>query len=94
MMPLSGIRIADFTVHNAGPFCTHPLSQLGAEVVKVESAMRPDAFRKPMRVFEDFLRPAIHSFAVLGQRHLSGRSVKQPYSQRFFKDGDALADER
>ncbi len=47
MKPLSGIRITDFTVHNAGPFCTNLLGQLGAEVVKVESAMRPDAFRKP-----------------------------------------------
>ena len=49
--PLEGIRIADFTVHNAGPFCTHMLSQLGAEVIKVESAMRPDAFRKPHPVY-------------------------------------------
>jgi crotonobetainyl-CoA:carnitine CoA-transferase CaiB-like acyl-CoA transferase len=49
--PLSGIRVADFTVHNAGPFCTHLLSQLGAEIVKVESAMRPDAFRKPHPVY-------------------------------------------
>lgn len=51
MKPLSGIRIADFTVHNAGPFCTNLLSQLGAEVIKVESAMRPDAFRKPHPVY-------------------------------------------
>ncbi|RZJ98363.1 MAG: CoA transferase [Novosphingobium sp.] len=51
MKPLAGIRIADFTVHNAGPFCTHLLSQLGAEVVKIESAMRPDAFRKPHPVY-------------------------------------------
>jgi crotonobetainyl-CoA:carnitine CoA-transferase CaiB-like acyl-CoA transferase len=51
MKPLAGIRVADFTVHNAGPFCTHLLSQLGAEVVKVESAMRPDAFRKPHPVY-------------------------------------------
>ncbi len=49
--PLHGIRIADFTVHNAGPFCTHLLSQLGAEIVKIESAMRPDAFRKPHPVY-------------------------------------------
>ncbi len=51
MKPLCGIRIADFTVHNAGPFCTNLLSQLGAEVVKIESAMRPDAFRKPHPVY-------------------------------------------
>jgi crotonobetainyl-CoA:carnitine CoA-transferase CaiB-like acyl-CoA transferase len=51
MKPLTGIRIADFTVHNAGPFCTHLLGQLGAEVIKIESAMRPDAFRKPHPVY-------------------------------------------
>lgn len=51
MKPLQGIRVADFTVHNAGPFCTHLLSQLGAEVIKIESAMRPDAFRKPHPVY-------------------------------------------
>ncbi|MEO6091629.1 MAG: CoA transferase [Novosphingobium sp.] len=51
MKPLAGIRIADFTVHNAGPFCTHLLSQLGAEVIKIESAMRPDMFRKPHPVY-------------------------------------------
>ncbi len=49
--PLEGVRIADFTVHNAGPFCTNLLSQLGAEVIKIESAMRPDAFRKPHPVY-------------------------------------------
>ena len=51
MTPLAGIRIVDFTVHNAGPFCTHLLSQLGADVIKIESAMRPDAFRKPHPVY-------------------------------------------
>jgi len=51
MKPLQDIRVADFTVHNAGPFCTNLLSQLGAEIIKVESAMRPDAFRKPHPVY-------------------------------------------
>ena len=49
--PLAGVRIADFTVHNAGPFCTQILSQLGAECIKVESAQRPDIFRKPHPVY-------------------------------------------
>ncbi|MDT0683038.1 CoA transferase [Roseicyclus sp. F158] len=51
MKPLSGIRIADFTVHAAGPFCTHMLSQLGAECIKIESAQRLDIFRKPHAVY-------------------------------------------
>lgn len=49
--PLAGIRIADFTIHAAGPFCTHLLSQLGAECIKIESLTRPDAFRKPHAVY-------------------------------------------
>jgi crotonobetainyl-CoA:carnitine CoA-transferase CaiB-like acyl-CoA transferase len=49
--PLAGVRIADFTIHAAGPFCTHLLSQLGAECIKVESRTRPDAFRKPHAVY-------------------------------------------
>ena len=49
--PLAGVRIADFTIHAAGPFCTHLLSQMGAECIKVESLTRPDAFRKPHAVY-------------------------------------------
>jgi crotonobetainyl-CoA:carnitine CoA-transferase CaiB-like acyl-CoA transferase len=48
---LAGVRIADFTIHAAGPFCTHLLSQLGAECIKVESSTRLDAFRKPHAVY-------------------------------------------
>lgn len=49
--PLAGVRIADFTIHAAGPFSTHLLSQLGAECIKIESQTRPDAFRKPHAVY-------------------------------------------
>lgn len=80
--PLSGIRIADFTVHNAGPFCTHLLSQLGAQVIKIESAMRPDAFRKPHPVYGR-MGPA--TFDQVASTKLSVRiNLKKP-------DGVALA---
>jgi crotonobetainyl-CoA:carnitine CoA-transferase CaiB-like acyl-CoA transferase len=80
--PLAGIRIADFTVHNAGPFCTHMLSQLGAEVIKIESAMRPDAFRKPHPVYG---REGPATFDQVASTKLSVRiNLKKP-------DGVALA---
>jgi len=76
MKPLEGIRIADFTVHAAGPFCTHMLSQLGAECIKVETALRPDIFRKPHAVYGR-LGPA--SFDQVASNKLSIRiNLKHP----------------
>lgn len=46
MRPLEGIRVADFSHVMAGPFATHLLCLLGAEVIKVESPGAGDAFRR------------------------------------------------
>ncbi|MCK6454759.1 MAG: CoA transferase [Alphaproteobacteria bacterium] len=74
--PLAGVRIADFTVHAAGPFCTHMLSQLGAECIKIESAQRPDIFRKPHPVYGR-MGPA--SFDQVASNKLSIRiNLKHP----------------
>lgn len=82
MKPLSGLRIADFTVHAAGPFCTHMLSQMGAEVIKVETALRPDIFRKPHAVYG---REGPATFDQVSSNKLSVRlNLKHP-------DGVALA---
>lgn len=74
--PLAGVRIADFTIHAAGPFCTHLLSQLGAECIKIESSTRLDAFRKPHAVYG---RMTAATFDQVSANKLSVRlNLKQP----------------
>jgi crotonobetainyl-CoA:carnitine CoA-transferase CaiB-like acyl-CoA transferase len=74
--PLAGVRIADFTIHAAGPFCTHLLSQLGAECIKIETRTRPDAFRKPHAVYG---RMQAATFDQVSANKLSVRlNLKQP----------------
>ncbi len=44
-LPFDGIRVADFTANWAGPIIGHVLGLLGADVIHVESARRPDPMR-------------------------------------------------
>lgn len=90
MKPLAGVRIADFTVHAAGPFCTHMLSQLGAECIKVESALRPDIFRKPHAVYG---RNGPASFDQVASNKLSIRlNMKHPEGVLLAKRLVAISD--
>jgi len=88
--PLSGVRIADFTIHAAGPFGTHVLSQLGAECIKIESRTRPDAFRKPHAVYG---RMTAATFDQVSANKLSVRlNLKKPDAVALAKKIVALSD--
>ncbi len=81
--PLAGLRVADFSHVMAGPFCTHFLRMLGAEVVKVESPAG-DNFRSygPFREY-DGISPAFiaanvgKKSLVLNLKHPQGLEVAQ-----------------
>ncbi|CAN7732751.1 CoA transferase [Variovorax paradoxus] len=88
--PLAGVRIADFTIHAAGPFCTHLLSQLGAQCIKIESRTRPDAFRKPHAVYG---RMQAATFDQVSANKLSVRlNLKQPEAVALAKRIVAISD--
>ncbi len=44
-LPFAGVRIVDFTWFGVGPLTTKYLADHGAEVIKIESTMRPDFVR-------------------------------------------------
>jgi crotonobetainyl-CoA:carnitine CoA-transferase CaiB-like acyl-CoA transferase len=90
LQPLRGVRIVDFTVHAAGPFCTHLLALLGAECIKIESAKRLDVFRKPHPVYG---RMEAAPFAQVAANKLSAQiNLKDPRGVELAKRVVAISD--
>lgn len=72
-LPLSGIRVADFSWVGAGPFLTKPLADHGADVVKVESRRRVDPIRS-MAPFRDGVT-GVERSGYFANRNSSKRSI-------------------
>lgn len=58
--PLRGVRVVDLTAMWAGPLATWSLATLGAEVTKVEPAVRPDGLRGQPHLFAALDRGKAH----------------------------------
>jgi len=88
--PLHGVRVADFTLHAAGPFCAHILGLLGAECIKIETAGRLDIFRKPHPVYG---RMGAATFDQVASNKLSAQlNLKQPRGVELAKRLVAVSD--
>jgi len=71
--PLSGLHVLDFTWVWGGPFCTLQLAQLGADVIRIESAKRPCLFRA-LPPYADNV-PGLNRAGLFNQVNQGKRSV-------------------
>ena len=72
--PLEGVRIIDMTWVWAGTFGTMNLAHLGADVIRVESSVRPDLYRRGGAAPEG-IEPSLNTAGMFNQWNQGKRSV-------------------
>src|SRR5260370_11749210 len=93
-LPLKGLRVIDLTKDFAGPFCTMILSDLGAEVIKVE---RPGSGDKTRAWGPPFVKGLSYYFLSLNRGNKSiTLDLKTPEAQttiqELVQDSDILVE--
>ncbi|MBV1876169.1 MAG: CoA transferase [Pseudomonadales bacterium] len=73
--PLQGIRVLDLTWAWAGPFATMNLAYLGAEVIRLESAVRPDLYRRLPIFPPDIKDPGLNCAGMFNQWNQGKSSI-------------------
>lgn len=71
---LSGIVVCDFSWVGAGPITTNILGQCGAEIIKIESKMRPDTLRKD-GPFKDGISNGLERSGYFANRNPNKKSI-------------------
>ncbi|MBM4259573.1 MAG: CoA transferase [Deltaproteobacteria bacterium] len=73
-LPLSGVRVADFTWVWAGPYCTMHLAHLGAEVIKIESQGRVDITRR-LPLYPKGMKGGVNRSGLFNQWSIGKKSL-------------------
>lgn len=72
--PLDGLRVLDMTWAWAGPFCTMNLAHMGADVIRLESEVRPDLYRR-LPIFPKDMEEGINRSGMFNQWNQGKRSI-------------------
>lgn len=91
-LPLSGIKVADFSRHLPGPWCTQMLADLGAEVIKVERPQGDPSRHNPPIYRQD----SVYFCSVNGGKQSLALDLSDPAdsakAHRLIADADVLVE--
>ena len=73
-LPLDGIRVVDFSWAWAGPFCALQLAHLGAEIIRIESHVRPDLGRR-VPIYPNGMEASLNRSGYFNQWHQGKKST-------------------
>mgnify|MGYP003305399167 CR=1 FL=1 len=74
MGPLAGIKVVEMAAIGPVPFCAMMLSDMGAEVIRIESAKRADLYRR-MPVFPEDWEPTLNNSGMFNQWNQGKSSI-------------------